>query len=142
MQHRCQSLVITCMDFRLHQAVREFLLSRNLENKYDLVALAGATKDLVDHDTAGTTILMKEIEISHTLHGVNHIMLIHHTDCGAYGGHDAFDDIDAEQDKQLGDMRVARSLIQEQYPGLEVELVLARLSGTDEKPQIDFAISA
>jgi carbonic anhydrase len=128
------------MDFRLHGAVREFLISLGLDKQYDQVVVAGAAKDIVTHDVAGTETILKQIKLSHELHGVNEVVLIHHMDCGAYGGSAAFDSPEAEKEKQLQDMETARQLIVQHNPEVTVKKILARIQGGDDQPEIDFEI--
>lgn len=63
MSHQCKALVIHCMDFRFHSAIRDFLVSLGIKDQYDLVSLAGATKGLVENDPDSTAIILKQIEI-------------------------------------------------------------------------------
>jgi len=50
---------------------------------------------------------------------------MHHTDCGAYGGHKAFANLEEEKAKYLADMEKAREVIKSVVPDLEVKFVLA-----------------
>lgn len=138
--HHCQSLVITCMDYRFRSAIRDFLLSQGYKDNYDMVALAGVTKDLVEGDEAGSNIILKEIDISHRLHGVEKLVIIHHMDCGGYGGHAAFDNLEDEKAKQIQDMRQAEEIIKAKHPDLEIDKVLARIDESGNEPVIDFVI--
>ena len=126
------------MDFRFHSAIRDFLVSLGLRDQYDLVSLAGATKGLVENDPASVSIILKQIEISQRLHGVSEVYLIHHMDCGAYGGHQAFKNIQAEHDKQLADMEAAKKIIQQKFPQLTVKKILARIEEKAGENVIDF----
>jgi len=138
MPHHCQALIIHCIDFRFHSAIRDFLVSLGLKDQYDLVSLAGATKGLVENDPASASIISKQIEISQRLHGISDVYLIHHMDCGAYGGHAAFENIQTEHDKQLADMEVAKQIIQQKFPHLAVKKILARIEEKAGENVIDF----
>jgi len=138
MYHTCQALIIHCMDFRFHSAIRDFLVSLGLKDQYDLVSLAGATKGLVENDLASTSIILKQIEISQRLHGINEVYLIHHMDCGAYGGHQAFKNFQEEHDKQLAEMEAARKIIQQKFPQVAVQKILARIEEKAGENVIDF----
>lgn len=126
------------MDFRFHSAIRDFLVSLGLKDQYDLVSLAGVAKGLVENDPASINIILKQIEISQRLHGISEIYLIHHMDCGAYGGHAAFGNLKEEHDKQLADMEAARQIIQQKYPQLSVNKILARIEEKAGENVIDF----
>lgn len=128
------------MDFRFHSAIRDFLVSLGLKNQYDLVSLAGATKGLVENEPDSASIILKQIEISQRLHGISEVYLIHHMDCGAYGGHQAFKNIQEERDKQLADMEAARQIIQQKFPSLAVKKILARIEEKAGENVIDFEV--
>jgi len=126
------------MDFRFHTAIREFLVSLGLRDKYDLVSLAGVTKGLVEDDPSSTEFILKQVDASQSLHNISEVYLIHHMDCGGYGGHSAFNSIEEERKKQLTDLETARTIINGKFPALEVKKILARIKETGEKNNIDF----
>ncbi len=128
------------MDYRFRSAIREFLVSLDLKDNYDMVSLAGASKDLVENDANGAAMIVKEIGISHRLHCVTDLYLIHHMDCGAYGGHAAFPSLQAEREKQNADMEQARKLIEQKFQGVRVHKILARIEEIGGKNKIDFEV--
>lgn len=138
MSHQCKALVINCIDFRFHTAIREFLVSMGLKDQYDLVSLAGAAKGLVDNDPVSSEFIFKQIETSKRLHGISEVYLIHHMDCGAYGGQEAFENVKIEREKQVADMETARELIGKKFEDLDVKRFLARIKETGGKYNIDF----
>lgn len=138
MSHHCQTLVIHCMDFRFHSAIRDWLVSQGLKDQYDLVSLAGATKGLVEKDASSTEIILKQIDISTRLHAISEVYIMHHMDCGAYGGHQAFDSLQAEHDKQVADMAAAKKIMAEKFPQLQIKNILARIEDKDGQASIDF----
>lgn len=122
MFHAARALVIQCIDYRFQSAVRRFLLNRGLKNKYDLVSLAGSAKDLLGKDKS---FILKQIEISSRLHGIKEIYLVHHLDCGAYGGSKAFKDLKAEIKRHKSDLFQAKKIIHNKFPRLRVVKALA-----------------
>lgn len=138
MSHTCKALIIHCMDFRFHSAIRDFLVSLGLKDQYDLVSLAGATRGLIENDRASSEVILKQIDISQRLHGVSEIYLIHHLDCGAYGGHSAFASLSAEHDKHEADLKVSEEIIKGKFPSLSVKKVLARIEERGGQNLIDF----
>jgi hypothetical protein len=140
MSHHCQTLVIHCMDFRFHSAIRDFLVSQGLKDQYDLVGLAGGTKGLVEKDAPSTEIILKQIDISTRLHAISEVFIMHHMDCGAYGGHSAFDSIQAEHEKQVTDMAAAKKIITGKFPALQIKNILARIEEKDGQNNIDFEV--
>ena len=136
----CRALVVVCIDYRFRSAIRDFLVSNDLKGDYDMVSLAGATKDLVENDQHGKPLILKQIDIANRLHSVGQLYIIHHMDCGAYGGHDAFKDIEAEKQKQIDDMKTAEELVKADFPNIEIKKVLARIENKDGKDIIDFEV--
>ena len=128
------------MDFRFHSAIRNFLVSLGLKDQYDLVSVAGVSKYIVDKDPIGSAVIIKQIELSQKLHSISDVYLIHHMDCGAYGGHAAFANEQAERDKQLQDMAATTELLSKKFPQLQVKKVLARIEASPSGNKIDFEV--
>lgn len=126
MSHTCKTLVIHCMDFRFHSAIRDFLVSLGLKDQYDLVSIAGASKGIADGSSDGE-VLLKQIKLSQKLHGISEVYLLHHMDCGAYGGSNVFPDAQSEKARHTQDLNAAKAKIQEQHPTLIVQTFIARL---------------
>ncbi len=120
------------MDFRFHTAIRDFLIAHKLTDQYDVVSLAGASKSLVEGDVHGAPVLLKQLELSKKLHDIQEVYLIHHTDCGAYGGKAAFASDHAEREKHDADTLAAAAMIRKQEPSLVVHRFLARLAEDGE----------
>ncbi|MFZ6036290.1 MAG: carbonic anhydrase [Patescibacteria group bacterium] len=136
--HACRALVIHCMDYRLTESIHDFLGSLDLRDQYDEVSLAGAAKGIADGDSEITDVILKQIKTAHDLHGIQDVFLMHHTDCGAYGGRAAFTSANEERERHLADMHRAADVLREQYPDLTYHFVLARI---DEHDQVDFEYS-
>lgn len=128
MQHACSALIIHCMDFRLGKAVKEYLENSGLLNDCDIVAAAGAAKNLLPSaPEAERQFILKQIAISKNLHHIKKVILMNHTDCGAYGGRSAFTSREAEEETNRRDMNEAARLIRNEHPELEVETVLMNI---------------
>ena len=110
MAHTCKALVIHCIDFRLQKAIRDHLEKQGLLGDCDVAAAAGGVNDL------GWA--MKQIEVSRHLHGISQVILIGHTDCGAYGGDDK---------AMLNDLKKAKGDMLAAFPDMAVMTVLAKL---------------
>lgn len=131
MSHTCSTMILHCMDFRLGSAIRDELERRGLLDDCDIVSLAGAGKAIVSgepqswRDTA-----LDMVDLSKKLHGTGTLIIMHHTDCGAYGGHAAFDSIEAEREKHIADMKQAAEIVKSRQPDLNVKLILAHIEDT------------
>ena len=127
MTHTCKALVLHCIDFRLGQPIKKYLEGQNLLGDADIVAVAGAAKNLVSPASqAESDFVMKQIEISRRLHHIQEIILINHTDCGAYGGNDEL---------VASDLPESAAKINEKFPDLKIKMVLAKI---DSQNNINF----
>lgn len=120
MPHTCKALLLRCLDFRLNEAINRWLEKNRLLNNCDLVSLAGAVKNL--------EVVLRQIEISQRLHGISEVILMNHTDCGAYGGRAAFEGSEEERLRHQQDLQQAKTLILSKFPELKVKLILAKIS--------------
>lgn len=130
--HTCSSALIRCMDFRLTKAINNWLENKNIMNDCDIISVAGVVKNIAeDKDSEASRYILQQIGLSKKLHDIKTLYLIHHTDCGAYGGHGAFADLAAEKNKHVADMNMAKVVINEVVPDVEIKLVLADMKGKE-----------
>lgn len=136
MKHSCSTLVLHCMDFRFGSAIKNYLVEKNLLDDCDIVSLAGAAKNLASPSTdSDRETILRQIEISHRLHDITSILLINHTDCGAYGGAAAFASPTDEQTTHTQDLSSAAQIISESFPTLSIKKILAHI---DDSERITF----
>ena len=129
MLHTCSSVLVRCMDFRLTSTINKWLEDNNLMDDCDIISVAGISKAIaLDVNAEDAKYILSQIKLSHDLHETKTLYLIHHTDCGAYGGHDAFADLETEKKTYLDHMTRAKEIINQQIPGLEVKFVLADIT--------------
>lgn len=117
MDHKAESIVITCIDFRLQEAINNWIAQNFKPGTFDRVALAGGVKSL---DT-----IMDQIDIAVGLHHIKKVVLVNHEDCGTYG------ETNTPQ-KHAEDLRSAGTKIKAHYPDLGVETYYLHLDGTFE----------
>lgn len=115
--HICDALVVCCIDWRFQKYLRQFTDEKMPGKTFDLVGLAGATKNLET--------IMSQVDISVRLHQIKEIILIHHEDCGAYG-------TESTLENHARDSRKAREVILARYPDLSVQLYYLHLDGRFE----------
>ena len=141
MSHHCQSCLITCEDFRLHQRadgrnyIAEFI--KNLAVDCDLITRGGGVQDLVrpPHDGFGDCCL-RDTEVSIKLHQSDVVYLVNHEDCGAYEGMH-FDNREEELKQHRKDLQDAKEIILKKFPQKEVKLFFGYLKeGTDDQFEI------
>ena len=117
MNHKAESIIVTCIDFRLQEAIDKWIAEHFAPKTFDRVAFAGGVKSL---DT-----ILSQIEISVRLHHISKVILINHEDCGAYGKEDT-------PKKHAEDLKTAKSKIKELYPEILVESFYLHLDSTFE----------
>lgn len=118
MSHTCDAMIVTCIDFRFQKYLREWEDLELKDQTFDLLGFAGSTKEL--------DIVLKEVEISVSLHSIKDLYLIHHEECGAYGE-------ESTLERHTEDLRKAREVIGEKYPQLSIHLYYLHLDGEFEK---------
>lgn len=129
MSHTCKNLVIHCMDFRLMEDIKNYLGKNGIMGDCDEVSVAGAAKDLAAPEwPSSREFILKQIRISHDLHNMRRVILMHHTDCGAYGGHKAFADELEEEQKHIRDMQEAAGIIKSQWQDVDIKLILIKIA--------------
>ena len=140
MPHICKNLLIRCMDFRLNKKVREWIAESDLfDGGFDVISLAGASKDLIDGSKEIKTNFLKHIGVSVDLHQVEKIIIFHHSDCGAYALDYKFSSVQEEKEKQFKDMEKSKIIILEKYPKVEVVFVWGELK-SENGEKIEFEI--
>jgi len=130
------------MDFRLTSAVYDFMVAQGLKNNYDQVCPAGGVLPVVrPKNERDREFILEHIGLSMNLHGTKTVYLINHTDCGAYGGKQAFASEQAEKEQHTKDLKEAKKIVLERFPELEVKLFLGRLKEEEGKElEIDFEV--
>lgn len=118
MAHKCDALLVTCIDYRFQRYVRNWTDDNLKKQTFDLVGYAGSTKDLKT--------ILKQIAISVRLHHTKQIILIHHEDCGAYGDK-------STPETHKNDLTKARKEVLAIYPNVTVSLYYLRLDGVFER---------
>lgn len=115
MDHSTEAIIITCIDFRLQEAINQWISQNFTPKTFDRVALAGGVKNL--------DIILGQIEIAKRLHGIHRAILINHEDCGAYGE-------EGTPEKHAQDLQNAKAKILSEFPELSVETYYLKLDGT------------
>lgn len=109
------------MDYRLQEAVEQWIENKGLSGKIDRISIGGPCKDM--------EIAMKFIKICIQKHGVKNVYLTQHEDCAGYGGHDSFASLDSEREKLTDDMMDLKANIKLQFPAVKVYTFLMQNEG-------------
>jgi hypothetical protein len=121
-KYHCDAAVVWCFDNRFELGFRKFLKRVGVFNS-DPIKVAGGAKCLAspEHETERAFVL-DQIRKSIRLHGTNRVILMLHSDCGAYGGLKAFhDDPRDEAENAAREMNRAAASLAAAIPGLSIE---------------------
>src|ERR1700722_17845030 len=122
-KYHCDAAILWCFDNRFELGFRKFLKRIGVLNS-DPIKIAGGAKVLVspDHE-ADREFIVEQIRKSIRLHGTRRVILMVHSDCGAYGGlTGGFDgDTAAEAAHHERELQIAAANLLKAIPGLEVQ---------------------
>lgn len=121
-KYQCDAAVVWCFDNRFEAGFRKFLKRIGVINS-DPIKIAGGAKALAspEHE-ADREFLLEQIRKSIRLHGAARVVLMLHSDCGAYGGLARFNgDPEAERENHRSEMALAKSNLAAAIPGVPVE---------------------
>jgi hypothetical protein len=128
-----ESLLLSCMDYRLVDDIERYMNGRGLRDKYDHVILAGASLGAItDKYPAWNKTFWEHLDIAIKLHNIHTVMVMDHRDCGAYKvilGAEHTKDAKVEQDTHAAQLMKLKGMISEKYPHLKIETLLMSLDG-------------
>ena len=131
--YTCDAAVVWCYDQRFETAFRK-LLKRIGVLCCDPIRIAGGAKSLVSPEHEDDRLfIVDQIRKSIKLHGTRTVILMLHSDCGAYGGLKAFKgNAEAEANNHAADLQQAASFLKEQIPELTVKAYFVDFDGVWE----------
>jgi carbonic anhydrase len=121
-KYQCDAAILWCFDNRFELGFRKFLKRIGVVHS-DPIKVAGGAKCLASPESESErTFVLEQIRKSMRLHGTKTVILMVHSDCGAYGGLDgAFHgDAQAEAAHHERELCVAAAKLVEAIPELEV----------------------
>lgn len=131
------TLLLSCMDYRLMGHVAGYMNARNMQANYDHVILAGASLGaLTDKKPAWGEAFWDHVAVAKELHHIKRLIVMDHRDCGAYKvflGMDVASDPAKETEVHGQYLTKLKAMVKERHPDLEVELLLMGLDGAVEK---------
>ena len=129
-QRKCRAAMVFCMDYRLHRQLAGFLESEGLDRDgVDILRIAGAVKSMVrPANERDSDFIIEQLDLVISRHGIEQVYLVNHEDCGAYGPEDI---PDSAQELQVhrSDLLLARLLVEQQFPQIEVRPYFMWLDG-------------
>jgi carbonic anhydrase len=130
-KYHCDAVVVACFDHRFDRVLRKFLARIKVANP-DPIIVAGGAKTLAspEHE-ADRDFLVEQVAKSIRLHGTDRVILLLHSDCGAYGGlHKQFKDNEAaEVAHHRDELRRAYTHLQSTFPSVSVECYFMDFAG-------------
>jgi hypothetical protein len=119
----CDAAILWCFDNRFEMGFHKFLRRIGIVHP-DPIKIAGGAKSLASPDQeSDREFVLEQIRKSMQLHGTKRVILMVHSDCGAYGGlAGAFQgDSGAEAIHHEQELRRAASRLSEAIPELEIQ---------------------
>ncbi len=132
-RYKCEAAVVWCFDNRFELLLRK-LLKRLGIVYFDPIRIAGGTKYLASSDDeGGRQFVLEQVRISVRLHETSTVILMLHSDCGAYGGLATFgNDAEKEARNHCADLQRAASYLLSQIPDLTVRPYFVDFEGVWE----------
>jgi hypothetical protein len=125
--------IIWCFDNRFELGFRKFLKRIGVVNS-DPIKIAGGAKNLASPAREiDREFLLEQIRTSMRLHATTRVILMIHSDCGAYGGLASFDgDAAKEAEHHQRELRIAVANIRNAIPNLDVDAYFVNFEGVWE----------
>jgi carbonic anhydrase len=129
-QYVCDAAVVWCFDNRFEVGFAKFLKRLGIIN-VDPIKIAGGAKSLASPaKDSDREFVIAQIEASIRLHATRLVILMVHSDCGAYGGLAAFNnDGNREAKHHEEELRRAVRCVNERVPELAVDAYFVDFEG-------------
>ena len=121
-RYQCDAAIVWCFDNRFELGFRKFLKRIGVMFS-DPIKVAGGARCLAspEHEN-DREFVINQIRSSIRLHATRRVILMVHSDCGAYGGLEAFDgDGAAERRHHREELIRAKQALSAAIPGLHVD---------------------
>ncbi len=133
-KYLCDAAIVWCFDNRFDLGFRKFLKRIGVSNS-DPIKIAGGAKCLASPELESERqFVLEQIRKSIRLHGTRRVILMLHSDCGAYGGlAEGFGgDLAAERIHHREELRLAAENLARAVPGIEIERYFVDFEGVWE----------
>lgn len=130
-RYHCDASVVACFDNRFDNAKRKFLKRIGVLQP-DPIKIAGGAKSLASPEQEfHRSFVLDQIRKSIRLHGTERVILMLHSDCGAYGGlaNTFHGDTDAENAHYHAELAKATAFLENAIPGIHVESYIVDFEG-------------
>jgi len=131
-KYHSDASVVWCFDNRFELSCRKFLKYIGMMQP-DSIKVAGGPKSLASPERPfHREFVIEQIQKAVELHGTKRVILIMHSDCGAYGGLANFKDAQAEASHHSGELAKAAAVLNERFPGMKVDCFFVNFEGVWE----------
>ena len=129
-KYHCDAAVVSCFDNRFELAFRKFIRRIGVLTP-DPIKIAGGAKTLASPARqSDQEYVLEQIQKSIDLHHTKRVILMLHSDCGAYGGLARFEgDVRREAEHHASELRRAADRLHAAIPGLEVQAFFVDFEG-------------
>jgi carbonic anhydrase len=128
--YQCDAAIVWCFDNRFHLGFAKFLKRIGIE-KSDVIKIAGGAKCLASPASESEReFVLQQIRTSIRLHGTKLVILMVHSDCGGYGGLEAFNgDSRVEARHHEEELRRAAAFLNGAIPEVAVQSYFVDFEG-------------
>jgi carbonic anhydrase len=130
-KYHCDAAIVWCFDHRFQLGVTKFLKRLGILNS-DAIRIAGGAKSLASPKQPGEReFVLEQIRTSVRLHGTTLVILMLHSDCGAYGGlADGFGgNARAESQHHEEELQRAADCLRKAVPGIDLQAYFVDFEG-------------
>jgi len=126
----CDAAIVWCFDNRFELGFRKFLKRIGIVHS-DPIKIAGGAMNLASPKMeSDREFVLDQIRTSVKLHGTKRAILMLHSDCGAYGGLEAFQgDTHAEFVHHREELRRAEANLKAAIPNIDVDVYFVNFEG-------------
>jgi len=129
-KYRADACVVSCFDARFEVTTRKFLKKRGILTADPLKIAGGAKIFASPAEESARTFALGQVQTSMQLHGTNRVVLMVHSDCGAYGGLQSFGrDEQREAANHESELRTAGEFLKSSIASIEVECYYLKFDG-------------
>lgn len=123
----CDTAVMMCMDFRFRRETISFVEDYRKVQSFELIGLPGSAKRFTEESQTAQKAAQLAIK-----GGVREFYIVHHADCGAYGGAAIFKTPQEEELFHRSELKKMKKMLLGEYSKLKIFPTYARLLGDQE----------
>ena len=121
------TLVLSCIDFRIVDTVRDFMDARGYNNKYNITTLPGASLGF-NHICNWRNTFLDIIDISIRIQNISQIVIVDHMDCRYYQSVYSPE----SKDTHIHNFQEFKKYINSIYPNLSLIFILINHDNLEE----------